>query len=488
MAIRSFARAVPLLLLSFETSAATIVATSCSQAAVADAIALASSGDRVTVPAGSCNWSGLTIPNTKRITLEGAGSQSTRITGSLPNLGTSGSRVTGFGFTVGGPHEVYGYGFRFDHNTVTATLWTDCIKVRDWVLPTNLSAARMPWGLIDNNTFTNCRINMEGTPFVTAADDDGLRQGILWALPIDYADPNGTVYIEDNIFQLTLSGNYNFLDANYGGSFVARYNTLFDGGFHELHSSQEGGNRSGKYAAFYGNVVDLRNNLSANGGYAYRLRGGSHILFGNLHVGAWGNPGIPLDNVRDYASAGRGGGQCNGSSTWDQNLAGQNGYACRDQIGRGPDSVVWRFVSPGANTQALVGAYFWSNRTPSGSPFPAFAINWSSAFPGWVPGHIQANRDYFDHQLSFDGTAGVGCGPLAGRPATCTVGVGYWASTQSCTNLAGRVGPRPATPIAGTLYKCIATNTWAPYFTPVAYPHPAASGDSPVALFADGFE
>ncbi len=82
------------------------------------------------------------------------------------------------------------------------------------------------------------------------------------------------------------------------------------------------------------------------------------------------------------------------------------------------------------------------------------------------------NREFWNGNPSFNGTVGVGWGTLANRPATCTVGVGYWATNQSTTNLSGMVGKNPATPISGTLYVCTATNVWTAFYTPYAYPHP----------------
>ena len=85
---------------------------------------------------------------------------------------------------------------------------------------------------------------------------------------------------------------------------------------------------------------------------------------------------------------------------------------------------------------------------------------------------IAPDKDYWYSVTSFDGTTGIGCGTLASRPETCTAGVGYWATDQSCTDMTDMVGINPETPISGTLYKCTATNTWTSYYTPYEYPHP----------------
>jgi hypothetical protein len=91
---------------------------------------------------------------------------------------------------------------------------------------------------------------------------------------------------------------------------------------------------------------------------------------------------------------------------------------------------------------------------------------------------ITQNRDYFNYVENFNGTQGVGCGTLAARPSTCTTGVAYWATDQSCLNLAGQTGAYATSPISGTLYKCTAPNTWTAYYTPYAYPHPLRSSAS----------
>lgn len=444
---------------------ATIDALSCEQSAVQTAINSASSGDTVRVPAGSCFWSSISIPNEKRIVLQGAGRTSSIITG-IPSIGMSGSRITGFTF-LNGTTEIYGYGFRFDNNKVQSSTWTDCIKVRDYA-PT---ITQMPSGLIDHNEFINCRVNMEGTPYIYS-DDNGANQNRLWALPLSFGGPP-TVYLEDNTFSLTYSGNFNAIDANYGGSFVARYNTLYDGLFMETHSSQEGGNRAGKSFEVYGNLIDLRNNYSLSGGMSERWRGGTGLHFYNSYVGNWENPGIPLDNVRSYAPASYGGGLCNGSSAWDGNQ-GSFGWPCRDQIGRGSDTPQWMLSPVGAYTQTSVPSYFWLNKNGT--------TNWNPYIIDWSSNHIQPNRDYYAYNSSFNGTSGVGCGTLANRPNACTSGVAYWATNQSCFNLVGLVGANHTDIIIGTLYRCSTTNTWVVHYQPYAYPHPLIQNSPPVSL------
>jgi len=441
---------------------ATINASSCAKSAVQSAINAAKAGDTVAVPAGNCSWGGtLSLPNNKRITLQGAGKDATIITGEV-FFGSSGSRVTAFTFK-GNPIIVsYGYGFRLDHCKIQRSNWSDAVKVWDHAS----SVSQTPYGLVDNNEFINSRVNMEGSPYMFS--EGGIPQHQLWALPLDLGGPS-TVYVEDNTFELTYGGNFNAIDANYGGSFVARYNVLYDGLFIETHSSQEGGNRSGKSFEVYGNVIDLRNDLSATGGYSYRMRGGTGVIFGNRHLGNWPSKNIPLDNVRSYAAGGNGG-RCDGSSAWDGNN-NSTGWPCRDQIGRGPDGAQWNHNSVPAYAQPSVPAYFWNNKDSGTKEWPPMVIAWSSD-------HIKADRDYYAYSASFNGASGVGCGTVAARPASCTVGVGYWATNQSCSNLSGRVGVNPTTPIAGTLFKCTAPNKWTAYYTPYAYPHPSRQGDS----------
>ena len=434
-----------------------IPAANCSLAAIQAAINVAANGDTVTVPAGNCTWNTtLVLPNNKRITLQGAGKDSTIITGDL-DFDKSGSRVTGFGFTSDPTIYSDGHGFRLDHSRIQRSTWGDAVAV--W--SRNVTPPSVAWGLIDHNEIINGRVNAQGTNWMLFEGDP---QHQLWATDLDLGGP-AAVYVEDNTFTNTAgTAVCNFLDGNYGGRYVARYNTM-NGCYIEVHSSQEGGNRSIRSWEVYGNII---NNTSSSIYYPFRIRGGTGVVFFNSVPGNWTNDGVAFDNVRSYAAAGQGGGKCDGTSAWDGNT-NQYGYPCRDQIGRSKDNPQWTHNPPGTYTQALVPAYAWLNRTESNSELSVDVINDSH-------NHIKPNRDYYALNSSFTGTTGMGCGTLAARPATCTIGVGYWATHQSCSNLSGLVGAGHTATISGTLYRCLATNTWTVHFQPYTYPHPLQGG------------
>ncbi|MGZ6433445.1 MAG: hypothetical protein ACXWRE_08920 [Pseudobdellovibrionaceae bacterium] len=449
------------------TFANNLQSASCAQTDVANAVNLALSGDTISIPAGNCTWSGdLTIPNNKKISLMGSGLSTTKITNGGIALGLSGARVSGLGLT-NAIISADGNDFRIDHCGLAFSSWTDGIQV----LSRNQNPPLIPTGLIDHNQLNNMRVLVNGTNFMLT---EGPEQNYLWTSGLDLGGPSA-VYIEDNVFHATNVTIANAVDGNYGGRYVFRYNNVNDGLIVEAHSSQEEGNRAIRKWEIYGNIID---NQAASIYFPFRLRGGTGVVFFNSVLGNWSNYGIALDNVRSYNGTSPGG-FCNGSSPWDGNQD-STGYPCRDQIGRSADAIQWITSPASPYTQQLMPVYGWANRTATNGEVSFEVINSSSD-------HIKANRDFYGYEPAFNGATGTGCGTLVMRPATCTTGVGYWATNQSCSSQAGMVGANPATPISGTLYKCTATNTWTAYYTPYTYPHPltvAGGSSQPVQLAA----
>jgi hypothetical protein len=302
-------------------------------------------------------------------------------------------------------------------------------------------------------------VHMNGSSFLRT---EGSAQDLLWSQSTVLGDGTDVVYIEDNIFT---GDRPNYVDGNYGARWVFRFNTTsgHTAGM-EVHSIQ-GDNRAVQRWEMYKNT--LSKPATSFWPVAF-IRSGTGVAFGNRASSNF-TTGFLLDNVRSMRDPGEGVGACDGTSVWDQNSSGQSGYACRDQIGRGKDDVRW---APGrAYAQPLRPAYFWDNIRVDGTPM-TFFINEDCGEPqcvGHNPIHLVQNRDWYTERAPFNGTAGVGRGPLASRPTTCSVGVAYWATDQGEWN---SLQPGPD----GQLYKCTATNAWVLHYVPYVYPHPLQQG------------
>ncbi|OPY15878.1 MAG: hypothetical protein A4E69_00380 [Syntrophus sp. PtaB.Bin138] len=364
--------------------AATINASSCSQADVQAAVNASSTGDTVVVPAGSCTWaSAVSIPTTKKITLQGAGMDATIITKQTldpPNwvalsLNQSGSRVTGVQF-IDGSIVVYGTGWRIDH-----CKFYRANEAGQGVIAWGTSSNSPPAGLVDHCYFHNSKAVVGGWA--------GLKAHGIWAKPLDLGSANA-VYVEDNTYVRTVFGNV--MDANYGGRYVFRYNNVTDGTI-EAHSVQ-GNHRATRSWEIYNNTFNQKNRALWA---PFFLRGGTGVVFNNIVTGKWTAPGIALDNVRSNpngtADYGTDPGYCTGTSKWDGNVSGLSGYGCRDQIGRSTDQWLWTDSSP-YPPQQLDPAYAWNNKFGT-SDVVFFVHNWSTL----QTVHIKEGRDYFNNTV-----------------------------------------------------------------------------------------
>jgi len=466
---------------------------SADQASVSSCISSASSGDTIKVSSGSATWNGITLPSTKDLTITGAGKTSTIITCSSGIcLTVPPSRtyvVSGFEFRGNGglllhrlDAAVPGKSHRIHHNRLTHTGggYGSIDIVGEPAVSCNETNPVVPTVLYDNNEVTDLRFLADGT---ACSFGDGTAQHRIWAKEPRPNAPVGisteVLYVEDNAIHST-GGLINFIDANYAGRYVVRFNTITAAAgaprpYAEVHGVQ-GGNRAVQWKELYGNVVSDTPDSQDNFFGLLFMRSGSGVVFKNRVPTSSQTMRINIQRACESVSTA---GQCNGSSNWDQNTSGQAGYACRDQIGRMKDRTFW---TPGsAYAQDLMPFYFWNNYKGTGTTQDAPELHSDPSCPA-IANLARQNRDWYTENTSFNGTTGVGSGSFANRPDTCTTGVAYWATDQGEWN--SKVsGPD------GQLYKCTATNTWTLYYIPLRYPHPLQSNlpvpEAPSDLTAD---
>jgi len=433
----------------------------------------ATAGDTINVPegAGSVEWTSYININ-KSVKIIGPGQNiddtfklKITWTGDYAFGNASGVndwRVSGFEFNTASGNLGFDInnstGWRIDHNkyhnthaTATGSFVVTGVTTQDALMA----------GVIDNNNV------ISGRAVLNNGNVGSLLGGYIWhkALTLG-ANNTNTVYIEDNTFTAPDGKSENCVDASRGGDYVFRYNLVTSTEImaHSIQGSAVRGTR--KWEA-YGNRFRSTNSTPYA---AVWMRGGTGVIFINDFTSDVPyNANIVFDNVRDSTPTYSADntttqyGLCDGDHTWDGN-EDATGWPCRDQIGTSSDATLWTSGTTPVPIQAKAPTYLWANYD-TGSLTYAFVKEISI-------NHIKTNRDYYEQPASFNGTSGTGCGTLANRPATCTAGVGYWATTQSCSDLTDYIGASPTTPISGTLYKCTATDTWTEYYTPYTYPHP----------------
>jgi hypothetical protein len=419
--------ALCLLLLELPTVAygATVNAASCSRTDVGNAVTTSTYGDTVAVPPGTCTWtSPLTI--TKGITLQGAGPQATVINSGVG----SGNYLLTYNpdsSSISNDRAFRITGFTFDMKNNSSGLH----------LTNNSSTLAITKVRIDNNAFRNVtgsgssldapciRVGDNGqvygvidsntfTDCKTVGNNYG-SQEISWNnFTFSYGTVNN-MYWEDNTF----TGNSVFHYGGWGGRYVSRFNTydFKDGSWEvvwDVHGNQPGGVYSTMGCEIYRNTVTLARSTTI-----LDHRGGSCMVFQNT-------------------------------------LSGTNGsWQIREEY---DDS-----IDPESNPQPMrvSNSYYFHNMVNGSNVNPTETQDCCNA--------IAPNVNYWMYTSSFNGSSGVGVGALSARPSSCTTGVGYWATDQGSWNSKGA---------SGVFYKCTATNTWSPYYTPLAYPHPLRGAGS----------
>jgi hypothetical protein len=257
-------------------------------------------------------------------------------------------------------------------------------------------------------------------------------------------------YIEDNTFSFSSVGCVSGA-ANDGYGHIVRYNTVAGklDFYVESHSNQLAYIKGGFFTEVYGNDFSAS---TRQGGID--MRGGKNIIFSNKMTNA--SPRV-REEFEDAASG-----------ALPPNMApSTKPQICTD------DNICWK----------VNHSYFWNNRQSVTNAIIPFFVLYDryDNVKNNNPPELVENREFWNKRPTgtFDGSGkpehggGVGCGTMDQMNAISptTEGVGFWVTSQSCSDLTGMVGANPANPIKGTLYRNV-SGTWKPYYTPYTYPHP----------------
>jgi hypothetical protein len=460
------------------------------------ALGSASDGATLTFDAGSYSWGGGTIITlfiNKGVTLACVSIGACTVTWSstvwATPTGTSSKlyRWTGFNFVAasgarswwwhcpgGGCADTELTALRVDHNTFA-------LEGDENVLQSDIASITYLYGVIDHNTF-----NIDAMRSVTfdypGAVDNTPKNGRLGS--------SENLFVEDNVFTINrgLDGGVGCVDGwHVGVGIVWRFNTMTNCRT-LLHGVPHAWGPSN--FEVYGNRYNYNANAFYPGGYrsVHHQGSGTYAVWGNAFSTASHDPNtIVVLHYRAFQSGI--GGICDGTNAQDGNRSPRStyqGYPCKHQPGRD-------------NNGLLYPMFAFNNRwTDDGAKVDLF-VNGGGTSPDYSGFHLRQNRDIYNavsasaqssSSSPFDGTTGMGYGTLANRPTTCTTttesadagrgGVLYWATDQgnwnSSTSNPFGVQQNGAD---GVLYMCSATNTWTPYYTPFAYPHPLQAGQVP---------
>ncbi|MBI5181521.1 MAG: hypothetical protein HZA06_01260 [Nitrospirae bacterium] len=268
------------------------------------------------------------------------------------------------------------------------------------------------YGVIDNNTF------------------NGPTSGVSISSPgADTASWNNFTYVHGGANKLYYEDNtFNVydevMDSVAGSRYVSRYNTfnILSSGFatlFDLHGTQGGSSETAVMGGeFYGNKVNGTVNR-----LLYHWGGRALAFYNKTTAGSFG--------ITEHIYA-----LDNASSNKPTRCGTSYGFTYNEECGTSD-------LLPEHSSDS----YYWNNRDNSGNLITVSIGTTQTYTPGNVvmPAH---DAQFWKHDSSFNGTSGMGCGTLASRPTTCTIGVGYWATNQSCSSVDdANVGAQPTTPI-----------------------------------------
>ena len=411
------------LTVSSSSSSKVITASSCTLADVQAAIATAKAGDTVVVPNGTASWSSPLIIN-KGIILKAATQGGVKIINDT-SMSSNANSIDPSNYviayvpldeTTGQPFRLSGFvidgggkRWTFLGKTGSPTLMVNKFRLDHCTFQNGYGNAGLVfygeiYGVIDN-----CTIYGGSREF--AFNETTWRN-----FTFEYGSANNRYY-EDNIFYFGTGMNGS--EGGLGGRYCFRYNTFYNQGTYgvnpwfDMHGNMgTGGNLSTMGAEIYGNVIYC-NNKSLK---MLDQRGGKLIAFNN----------------KGY------------------NVNGANGQKIEEEY---PDSLNPPETNPAGQPQHVSDSYYW-NQYYNDSLNYDYYITPTVDYEGNTGIVPRWDVHCFKQVQKFDGSSGVGVGPLAQRPSYCTTeGVAWWATDEN------------------KLYRWH-NGQWELFYTPYTYPHP----------------
>ena len=451
----SFARYLALAVIAFSmmmgfasTASAATRTVSCTgdiTSALSSAISSSANGDTVSISAGSCSTSRVTMTD-KNISIIGAGQGATNITAqngllyinvtgaNVPSWRVSGLSLSGSGTSVVAI-QVWASGspilrgpFRIDH--------------MDFNYPNNgIDGVIALWGpvygLIDHNTFTqsyeafiitNFEVNTETCSYNYAWQGGGCSLTTLTGgTTMSSAYEPGSyrnLYIEDNTFTGRTTNPAFAVDTAYGGGrIVLRHNTLVNSGLYAHWTSA--GSVNHLWWEVYNNKFTW--NLANNGIYPMRMQGGGTGLIYNNTISGFPGNYILLGEARlpDQAQSGSPLGLCDGTHNWDGNMGDPSapGWPCLSQTGRDAGKSIAQIQA--GQKQASFPMYLWNNGSQDKCYNPgaagsscdnSFGVNiYNASGPKYFKSTPHPNGDV-DYSITASKPAGAGTHTLSYTP------------------------------------------------------------------------
>ena len=280
-----------------EVHARTISAASCSGTDVQTAINSAATGDTVSVPAGNCSWTSVTLA--KAITFQGAGQGSTNINvgGGNPvftitKQSSGATRIQNFTFSASNNNNL-------PHPIVVQGSWLNAQAVIFQDDTFTLNAATMLDVTVAGGViFSHITFNGQWNDFLMTVKDLSDPSSWTTADSLGTHDTTGlmNIYVEDSTFN---GGSNGVFDCDDNCRLVVRHNSFVESGGFNSH-----GEDSSPYGMrefeIYNNSFTFPDKTCSNGNASLSninqyiwLRGASGVIFNNsfdpLYSSCWGD-------------------------------------------------------------------------------------------------------------------------------------------------------------------------------------------------------